>query len=293
MLLPTEENRKVHFDAFLEKDPTRDGFSLGKSILGRELYCYRLGVGKCNILYVGAHHATEYITASLLISFIDFLSDKFTRIGSFCGIDATYLKEKFTFWIIPCVNPDGVELNLCGTGENPLSARQIRMNGGSPDFSEWNSNSRGVDLNHNYDASFYEYKMRYENEMGITAGRGLYSGEYPESEPEVRLIANFIRTMMPSLIISLHSQGEEIYFSPRTDKVRRMSERMARLTGYKPSEPSGSAEYGGMADYSGGVLKIPSFTVEVGKGKNPLPHEKFPEIDENIRKLLYLAPTLL
>ena len=57
--------------------------------------------------------------------------------------------------------------------------------------------------------------------------------------------------------------------------------------------PSGSAEYGGMADYSGGVLKIPSFTVEVGKGKNPLPHEKFPEIDENIRKLLYLAPTLL
>ena len=44
---------------------------LGKSILGAPIDIYKIGNGPTNILYVGAHHGAEYITASLLYSFIE------------------------------------------------------------------------------------------------------------------------------------------------------------------------------------------------------------------------------
>ena len=36
----------------------------------------------------------------------------------------------------------------------------------------------------------------------------------------------------------------------------------------------------------------PGFTVEIGKGTNPLPLEQFPEIYRKLRELLLLAATL-
>ena len=43
------------------------------------------------------------------------------------------------------------------------------MNGGSEDFTRWQANVRGVDLNHNYDAGFDAYKQ-LEPSLGITGG---------------------------------------------------------------------------------------------------------------------------
>ena len=36
--------------------------------------------------------------------------------------------------------------------------RGLKYNQQSDDFSHWQANARGVDLNHNYDSGFYEYK---------------------------------------------------------------------------------------------------------------------------------------
>mgnify|MGYP001540708298 CR=1 FL=1 len=57
------------------------------------------------------------------------------------------------------LNPDGVDLHIGGMWEHfPLRERVLIMNGGSSDFESWQSNARGVDLNHNYNALFKEYK---------------------------------------------------------------------------------------------------------------------------------------
>jgi g-D-glutamyl-meso-diaminopimelate peptidase len=163
------------------------------------------------------------------------------------------------------------------------------MSGG--DFSTWQANARGVDLNHNYDAGFEEYK-RIEKEMGIVPGPSLFSGESPESEPEVRGVANLVRTLVPYAVVSLHTQGEEIYAYPRTKRQDRVAERLAELTGYKVAVADGTAGYGGLCDYTG-ALGIPSFTLELGRGTNPLSETELIKIFPRVADAIAILPTLL
>ncbi len=282
---------KIFNESFL-KNGFGESQVIAKSILGKDIWGYKIGYGKRIILAVGAHHALEYITAAAMYEFLSNIEKEFARGATCYGINTRFLLQKFTFWIVPCLNPDGVGLHLFGTEGNPLSSRQIKMNGGGEIFSEWQSNARGVDLNHNYNYGFYEYKL-FERIHAIEPGKTKYSGEYPESEPETSALASLVRMIMPSAVISFHTQGREIFFAPDTPKLRRISQRFAKAIGYMAAYPTDSAMYGGLCDYTGYVLDIPSFTVELGKGKNPLPYSDLPLISETVKKCLILLPTYL
>lgn len=286
------EYRTQFLKKFNEEHPECDTGIIGRSILGRDIDYYKLGNGGRIILAVGAHHGMEYITSAALYEFISFLAEKAARGLCYCGINLEFLLQKFTFWIVPCINPDGVEMQISGIEKTPLYVRQLKMNGGGIDFSDWQANARGVDLNHNYDAGFFEYK-RLEEAEGIMAGKTRFSGEFPESEPETRSLASFIRTVMPDAIVSLHTQGEEIFSKPNTEYVRRIAARLTHITGYKHSFADGLSAYGGLCDYAGDNLNIPSFTVELGKGRNPLPLSSLRAISDIVRNLLILLPTYL
>lgn len=284
--------RREFLEKFNQTHPECDTGIIGRSILGKDIDYYKIGSGKRNIIAVGAHHGMEHITSAALYEFVDFLTEKSERGLSYCGINLEFLLRKFAFWIIPCVNPDGVEMEISGIEKTPLYLRQLRMNGQSLDFSDWQANARGVDLNHNYDAGFFEYK-RLEEAEGITAGKTRFSGEYPESEPETHALASFIRTLMPEAVVSLHTQGEEIFSKPDTEYVERIAGRLVRSLGYKPSVAEGLSAFGGLCDYTGSVLNIPSFTVELGRGKNPLPYSSLGVISDTVRNLLIFLPTYL
>ena len=260
--------------------------TVGKSIMGEDIDLYTIGNGGVRVAYFGAHHSLESITCNLLFTFIHELSR--SECFSF-GYDADALLSLYTYMVVPCVNPDGIGLVYEGCSSSPIKDRQIRMSGG--DFRRWQANARGVDLNHNYAVGFYDYK-RIESEKGITPGATLYSGEYPESEPEVRCVSGLVRSTAPAGIISLHSQGEEIYSFPRSAAVTRIAERLSHITGYKSSIPVGTAAFGGLSDFSG-ALGIPSFTLEVGRGENPLPLSDLEGIHRRLSGALAIFPTLL
>ena len=272
----------------LSKHPTLNGSVIARSILSRPIEAYFVGSGRRYILVVAAHHALESITANFAFSFIDYLMIK-KESGSMNGIDCKLLLSKYCFTVVPCVNPDGIDLRLFGAPDTPVRERQMRMSGG--DFTTWQANARGVDLNHNYDVGFLEYK-RIEAEKGIVAGRSLYSGEAPESEPETHGVANLVRTLMPSAVVSLHTQGEEIYAYPKTARVHRCAERLAALTRYTLAEAEGTAAYGGLCDYTA-TLGIPSFTFELGKGVNPLDEAVLPSFFQRVADAIAFLPSLL
>ena len=279
------EKMKSHLDGKYENIKTS---IIARSILSRPIEAYFIGEGKRYILVFASHHALESVTTNIAFLLIDYILQKSIE-GKINGVDCKLLLSKYSFIIVPCVNPDGIELRVNGASDSILRDRQMRMSGG--DFSSWQANARGVDLNHNYDFGFTEYK-RIEGEMGITPGATLYSGEYPESEPETRGVANLVRTLMPSALVSLHTQGEVIYFKPH-DKVNgRRAERIAAMCGYSVSLPDGTACYGGLADYTG-ALGIPSFTIELGKGVNPIGESDAPLIFERVRDAIALLPILL
>lgn len=262
--------------------------TIARSILSRPIEAYFLGRGRRYVLVTAAHHALESITSNIAYLLIDVLCSRMQK-GMIKQIDCKLLLSKYCFVIVPCVNPDGIELRLHGVGNNPLSERQRRLSGG--DFSLWQANGRGVDLNHNYDFGFSEYKV-LEAERGITAGQGLFSGEYPESEPESRGVANLVRVLLPLAVVSLHTQGEVIYSFPTDAAVTRCALRLSSMCGYTHATPEDTARYGGLCDFTGS-MGIPSFTYELGLGTNPLPESVIQSIFSRVAESILLLPTIL
>ena len=271
---------------------------LGNTIMSRPIPMITIGDqnARKSVLYVGTHHATENICTSLLTRFVREYAISLKKRDRVCGINIETLYKMRKIHIIPMLNPDGVEYRLNGIDEqNPLRDRILKCSNG--DFSSWNANARGVDLNHNYDAGFYEYK-KIEAELGITEGATKYSGEYPESEPEVSALCTFIRYNSNELdgVLTLHTQGEEIYYKSEgkcPKKSEFLSRMIAKMTGYKTADTEGTASYGGLTDWLIRELDKPSFTLECGKGKNPLPMSDLGSIYLHLRELLFTFPVLL
>lgn len=271
---------------------------LGESVMGRGIPLVTLGRGKKTLLYVGAHHGMEWITSWLLIRMIEEYCRAYQNGEIICGCNVRVLFETRTLCIVPMLNPDGVEYQIHGAPKDHIFYDRVRsMNGGSDDFSQWQANARGVDLNHNYNRGFVEYKQ-IESERGIFGGAPTrYSGESPESEPETGALCNFIRYCEDlKAVISFHSQGEEIYYTtpgkalPESEPMARA---MARMCGYRLEEPQEMASFGGLTDWCVGELSLPSFTLECGKGRNPLPISDFFLVYARLRRLLFFTPFLI
>ena len=270
---------------------------LGKSILGKSIPLLRIGRGRCSVLYVGAHHGMEWITSMILLNFTNELCQAYQQRKQVYRLSIPLLLEQYSLNVIPMLNPDGVDYQIHGISrENPLYARILSMNDGNTDFSHWQTNARGVDLNHNYNEGFREYKQ-LEAEQGIPCGAPTrYSGQEPESEPEVRAICDYIRFQKElRLVLSLHTQGEEIYCKSQGRMIpgtQSAMERLTSMTGYRQAEATGLAAYGGLTDWCIAKQRIPAATIECGKGVNPLPISDFFQIYARLREALFLAPTL-
>lgn len=270
-----------------------DLFSLGHSVLKKELFCIKWGIGETKIFLNGAHHGTEWITAMLLVYFIGEISDAYAFKNELDGIDISALYKNVSFYICPMVNPDGVNLSICGlTDDIPpiLKEKLVLYNSGSNDFiGKWQANINGVDLNHNYNADFYKGKLA-EKELGINGPSPTrFSGESPESEPETLAIAKFTEMLMPSLAIAYHTQGRQVFydFNGKADfKAKQIAKKVALLLNYSLDEPSGMASFSGYKDWVLEKLGIPAVTIEAGLGKNPLPLRDFDNIYAENRKML-------
>jgi g-D-glutamyl-meso-diaminopimelate peptidase len=267
----------------------------GNSVLGKNLYYIKLGNGPNQVFYNGSHHGLEWITSVLLMKFVENFSKAYADGTSLAGYNVREIWNSSTIYIIPMVNPDGVNLVLDGLQrDNPFYSDLIRWNNGSTDFSRvWQANIRGVDLNHNYDAS-WELSKQAEAIYGITGpGPTRFSGPYPESEPESKAVADFTRNHNFRLVLAYHSQGEVIYwtYSNLTPaESQRIVQLFAQVSGYVPSQTYGIVSYAGYKDWFIQAYRRPGFTIEVGRGTNPLPISQFNKIyNDNIGILLLAA----
>lgn len=275
-------------------------FSIGKSVLKRRIETMVIGNGKKSVLFVGTHHSMEYITTMILVKFITDLCSAYQNDEKICNYDIKELLKNHSLYIVPLLNPDGVELHLKGldsikpnSSSKQLVAKLLKASGG--EFKNWQANAHGVDLNHNYNADFKRLKT-LEIENGINSPSPTrYGGKRPESEPETHALCNLCRRIMFSSVYAFHSQGEEIYwdFGENTPECsKKMANSLSKVSGYAVSKPVLLASCGGFKDWFIDVFNRPGFTVEVGKGTNPLPLSQFDECYEKSSKLMIKALTL-
>ena len=251
-----------------------------------------MGMGRLKnaSLFVGATHGEEWLTSLLLMRFAWEIAAAWTdEAPSFAGVT----REKGLI-IVPMLNPDGVEIALDGPRKAGPFRDQTeplyRANGG-----KWQANARGVDLNHNFDAG-WNILREMETVSGITGPAATrYGGPYPHSEPETRGIINLIYAFQPRRLYSFHSQGEEIFWEygglqvPQAESIARA---LSALSGYTLVKNSGLASHGGLKDWFIQEFRRPGFTIEIGKGENPLPIEDLEPIYGRLLPLLTAAAFL-
>jgi len=273
---------------------------IGRSLLGRPIPIITVGddTARKGVLYVSTHHAAENICTSLMVRFIEEYAESVREGRYLYGINTRVLYKMRQIRIVPMLNPDGVEYRLHGVDDtNPLKERLIKYNLESDDFFDWSANGRGVDLNHNYDAYFGEYK-RLETDNNISPGKTRYSGDAPESEPECAALASYIRFNEEKIngILTFHTQGEEIFYKSRgaeAPKSAFIAGLLSKMTGYSVSEADGMASYGGLTDWFIKEFNKPSYTVECGRGKNPLSISLAENIYFRIREAMFSFPVLI
>ena len=105
--------------------------SIGRSVLGKPLSIIRFGTGQKEIFYCGATHANEWITAPLLMKFLENLSKSYVNNLPIFGVNARELFSNVSLYLMPMVNPDGVDLVTGALSENSWAyrnAKQIAIN---------------------------------------------------------------------------------------------------------------------------------------------------------------------
>lgn len=269
---------------------------LGYSVLGKEIPFIRFGCGEKKIIITGAHHGKEWITSILNMQVLSSLSFLYKEKKRFGEMDILDFYNSRSIYFVPMINPDGVNLCIQGLTEDiPVFTRSrlISMNNMSEEFiDKWQANIHGVDLNHNYDALFEKGKMLAfaDGVYGPCASR--YSGEHPESEPETKALVEFTKEINPDIVIAYHSQGEEIFYKfngYHATGAEMIANTLADITGYKLIEATGVTDCSGYKDWVIEKFNIPAFTIEVGKGENPLPLSQFEKIfSENFKAILSL-----
>jgi g-D-glutamyl-meso-diaminopimelate peptidase len=171
-----------------ERYPELETQEIGHSVTGRKIIALRLGKGSKEIFYSASMHANEWINTILMMMYTEVYFEALNNFGCLGSYNVSDLFESISLWIVPMVNPDGVELVQRGIDlSSPYYYDVMKINQWSKNFSQWKANIRGVDLNDQFPAG-WEIERARRDVPGPSPLN--YPGEYPLSEPRQRLWPN-------------------------------------------------------------------------------------------------------
>ena len=244
-----------------------------------------IGQGARKVLYTAAHHANEWITATVLLRFGEELAAAIDDGGQVFGRSAREISDTATIYMVPMVNPDGVDLVVGaiapGSGQYLLAQGLARSYPSIPFPDGWKANLLGVDLNLQYPAGWLQAREIKFSQGFTQPGPRDYVGRAPLSQVESRVLAGYTEAVDPALVLAYHSQGKEIYWQFKDYDVpgaRALGEEFAAVSGYTLAEVAYNSSFAGYKDWFIQQFRRPGYTIEVGEGVNPLPLSQFDEI---------------
>lgn len=260
--------------------------SIGESVLKNELWYVRIGNGERELFYSAAFHANEWITTPLLLRFIEEYAEAYAAGRSINGVDAKWLFEHYSLYLVPMVNPDGVDLvNGVPIGEEAYErAREIAAAYPDIPFPDgWKANIDGIDLNLQFPAGWEEaQRVKYTQGYTTPAPRD-YVGEAPLVAPESAAVYNFTLEHRFLLILAYHTQGEVIFWKYQDYEPARsydIAQYFGAVSGYAVEETPAASGNAGYKDWFIMTYDRPGYTIEAGLGENPLPLSQLPGMYE-------------
>ena len=258
---------------------------LSRTAFQRPLRTLVIGTGPRKVIYSASHHANEWITSLVLLKFAEELAAAIQNGGSIFDRSAQEISDAATIYMVPMVDPDGVDL-VTGAIEpgsrEYLRAREIADRFPDIPFPDgWKANLNGVDLNLSYPAGWEQARqIKFAQGFDRPAPRD-YVGTAPLTQPEARALAELTLAVDPDLVLAYHTQGQVIYYQFQDYEVpgaTELAERFAAVSGYSVEDTPFNSSFAGYKDWFIQEFRRPGFTIEVGLGQNPLPIEQFDEI---------------
>ncbi|MFQ6070699.1 MAG: M14 family metallopeptidase [Candidatus Aminicenantales bacterium] len=256
-------------------------YDIGDSLEQRNIYALKvsdnvsLDEQEAEVFFCGCHHAREWISVE-----VPFLLGKYLVENYNSNPSIKALVDRSEIWIVPLVNPDGLEYTI---HVYRYWRKNRRHNG---------DGSYGVDLNRNYG-----YNWGYDNRgSSPDPSSGVYRGPSAFSEPETRAIRDLFLQRNFQAMITYHNYSQVILYpwgyttAPTEDDAimediaARMSELMAGVNGtiydYGRSGADLYLTNGDTTDWTYGLFGIPSFTIELPPVD--VPHGGFFNAEEDI-----------
>ncbi|GGM75217.1 hypothetical protein GCM10012275_52390 [Longimycelium tulufanense] len=245
---------------------------------------------KPRLLVMAQIHAREVTTSEMAWRLVSHLLD-----GYRTDPEVTAVLQGTEVWVVPQVNPDGIETVQEGlaSGDVSITSKAWQRknlndtNSAEPCSGPWQRSQEGIDLNRNWDSHW--------NQTGVSREPCslVYNGPEAASEPEVSSLAGLFERLFPDqrgpgeddaappttrgAMITIHTYGNLVLFPWGTSKdtkapndagLRSMAFRMGHFNGYEAGQPpevlyqlSGSTD-----DWAYDKLGIPGFTYEIGSG---------------------------
>ena len=276
----------------MEASGVAQTYNIGTSVEGRDIWAVRISDNPAldedepSVLFVGCHHAREWISVEVPLYLGKYLTDHYAT-----DPEIASMVDNQQIWIVPVLNPDGYEYSR----STNRSWRKNRRNNGK--------NKYGVDLNRNYG-----YMWGDDAGSSGDRGSGTYRGPEAFSEPETCALRDLCLAHDFRSMITYHSYGSEVActwgytLDPTPDfcRDRHMADVMETLinnvhnAGYTSPEIYGYLTSGDTTDWTYGIFRIPSITIELRpktsfEGGFVLPENQIiPTCEENLPAALYL-----
>ena len=281
----TAQNTQREIESLLRTYPFMRSERLTTTAFGRPISTLVVGNGPRKVLYSAAFHGNEWITTPILLTFARQFGEAIVSGGEIGGQNARALKDAVTIYMVPLVNPDGVDLVTGAidpaSPEYALATALSENYPGIPFPAGWKANLLGVDLNLQFPAGWAKAREIKFMQGFTRPGPRDYVGRAPLDQVESRAMEGYPQVIDPALVLAFHSQGEEIYWQFEDVLVpgaRELGERLAQVSGYTLADTPYNSSFAGYKDWFIKMYRRPGYTVEVGRGENPLPIEQFPEI---------------
>ena len=281
----TSADVSAAIEKLLEAFPSFRSETLGTTAFQRPIQTLVLGSGPKKVLYTAAHHANEWITALILLKFAEDYGNALKNRTPLWDTDIEKLDREVTFYMVPLVNPDGVDLVngavQVGDIQYELAKRISQDYPDIPFPDGWKANLLGTDLNLNYPAGWLQAREIKFSQGYISPAPRDFVGTAPFNQLETQTLSGYTESIDPALVLAFHTQGQEIYwqFEDRfVPGAQELGEKLAQVSGYKLAEVPYNSAFAGYKDWFIKYFRRPGYTIEAGLGTNPLPISQFDEI---------------
>ncbi|MCK8679923.1 M14 family metallopeptidase [Streptomyces lichenis] len=244
---------------------------IGKSYEGRDIVAIKISdnvatdENEPEILFTHHQHAREHLTVEMALYLL-------REFGAGYGSDSriTNAVNNREIWIVPDLNPDGGEYDIA-TGSYRSWRKNRQPNSGSSYV--------GTDMNRNWN-----FKWGCCNGSSGSTSSETYRGRAAESAPEVKVVADFVRSrtvggkQQIKAAIDFHTYSELVLWpygytyndtapgltQDDRDAFATVGRKMAASNGYTPQQSSDLyVTDGSIDDYLWGAQKIFAYTFEM------------------------------